>query len=60
MLPKDPNILFSLLNTKLRDNYPSLSALCDDMEEDQAELEERMKAAGYVYSDMKNCFIKGE
>lgn len=60
MLPKDPNILFSLLNTKLRDMYPSLSSLCDDLEEDQAELEERMKAAGYVYNSMKNCFIKGE
>ncbi|HJB69908.1 MAG TPA: DUF4250 domain-containing protein, partial [Candidatus Flavonifractor avistercoris] len=31
MLPKDPVILLSVINTKLRDFYPSLDALCDDL-----------------------------
>ena len=30
-LPKDPFILFSVINTKLRDFYPSLDALCADL-----------------------------
>ena len=29
-LPKDPMSLYSVLNTKLRDFYPSLDALCED------------------------------
>ena len=32
MLPQDPMILLSYLNTKLRDDYDSLAALCEDME----------------------------
>ena len=35
MLPKDPHILLSYVNTKLRDQYPSLPALCDDLDTDQ-------------------------
>ena len=37
-LPKDDYILLSLINTKLRDCYPSLEALCEDMELDEREL----------------------
>lgn len=29
-LPSDPMILLSFINTKLRDFYPSLDALCED------------------------------
>ena len=32
MLPQDPNILLSYINTKLRDQYPSLEALCEDLD----------------------------
>ena len=31
-LPKDPMMLFSFINMKLRDFYPSLDALCQDMQ----------------------------
>lgn len=58
MLPKDPNILFSLLNMKLRDYYSSLDALCDDLEEDPAEIKDLMQKAGYVYNSGSNSFIK--
>lgn len=37
-LPKDPFILFSVINTKLRDFYPSLDALCADLQVDRAAL----------------------
>ena len=58
MLPKDPNILFSLINTYLRDKYPSLDALCGDLGEDRAELEVSLASIGYKYDPEKNCFKK--
>lgn len=58
MLPKDPNILFSLLNMKLRDSYPSLDALCDDLCESRLQIEEAMDKAGYKYCVETNSFIK--
>ena len=38
-LPKDPMILYSFLNVKLRDFYYNLESLCEDMDIDKAELE---------------------
>ena len=58
MLPKDPNILFSLLNMKLRDFYSSLEALCDDLGEDRQEIEQLMQKAGYIYDTDSNSFLK--
>ena len=55
-LPKDPAILMSYINTKLRDVYPSLDALCDDMHIDRADLEERLKQGGFEYSPQFNKF----
>ena len=31
MIPKDPVMLLSFINLKLRDYYTSLEALCDDL-----------------------------
>lgn len=47
-------MLASFLNTKLRDFYPSLEALCDDLDEDREEILRRLSAAGYVYDPEKN------
>lgn len=55
-LPKDPAILLSYINTKLRDLYPSLEALCDDMHINQNVLSERMRELGYEYSKEFNRF----
>ena len=55
-LPKDPIMLLSFINMKLRDIYPSLDELCDDMEVDRAEIEEKLGQAGYVYSAENNKF----
>ena len=56
-LPKDPIILFSVLNMKLRDFYSSLDALCDDLDEDKQALVEIMAAAGYRYDPARNAFV---
>ena len=57
MLPKDPAILLSVINTKLRDFYPSLDALCDDLNADKSEIEASLSAIGYKYSVLRNQFI---
>lgn len=49
MLPQDPYILLSFVNTKLRDEYPGLDALCDGLDADKAELVEKLRGAGYAY-----------
>lgn len=56
-LPRDPYILFSVLNTKLRDFYGSLDALCEDMDEDRQALLDAMAAAGFRYDAGKNAFV---
>ena len=56
MLPKDPMILLSVVNTKLRDEYDSLDALCEDLEEDRAELEKKLAAAVFCYDENVNRF----
>ncbi len=57
MLPKDPMILLSVLNTKLRDEYESLDALCEDLELDARELEDRLAAAGFRYDAALRRFV---
>jgi len=57
MLPKDPVILLSFVNTKLRDEYPSLRELCASLDADQAALEEALAALDYHYSSRRNQFI---
>lgn len=55
-LPTDPAMLMSYINTKLRDDYPSLDALCDDLHIDRQALEEKMAQAGFEYSTEHNRF----
>lgn len=57
MLPRDPAILLSVINTKLRDFYPSLDALCDDLEEDKDVILSVLSKIGYEYSHERNQFI---
>lgn len=56
-IPKDPVMLMSLLNTKLRDRYSSLEELCQDLEADQAELEKKLETIDYRYDAGKNQFV---
>ena len=52
-LPKDPIMLMSFINMKLRALYPSLEALCEDLDIDRSELEEKLKSVGYEYDEAK-------
>ena len=57
MLPQDPFILLSYLNTKLRDDYPSLDELCSALDVDRDELLRRLEGVNYSYSPERNQFI---
>ena len=59
MLPNDPIILLSYVNTQLRDNYSSLQALADGLDLDEAALSEvtdKLAAAGFKYAPEANQF----
>ena len=43
--PKDPAMLMSWINLKLRDFYGDLDELCDDLEIDRNEVETILKQA---------------
>ena len=55
-LPDDPMMLFSVINRKLRDQYPSLDALCHDMDIDRRQLETKLSDSGFEYSAQYNKF----
>ncbi len=55
-MPRDPMMLMGFINMKLRDYYPSLDALCDDMGVDRGELEGKMAEAGLEYNAAANKF----
>ena len=55
-LPRDPMLLLSVVNTRLRDRYEDLEQLCDDLEADREELEAALAAVGYRYDPGLNQF----
>ena len=56
-LPGDPVILLGVVNTKPRDFYPSLEAMCDDMQIDEKELTEKLGMIDYEYDAGRNQFV---
>lgn len=56
-LPNDPIMLLSMVNLKLRDFYPTLDALCDDLDEDKTALCAKLASAGYEYDPARNQFV---
>ena len=49
--PKDPAMLMSWINLKLRDFYSGLDELCEDLEIERQEVEDILKQAGYEYNE---------
>ena len=56
-LPKDPMLLLSVVNTKLRDQYTSLDALCEDMQADREKMETKLQNIDYTYDENINQFV---
>lgn len=57
MLPNDPFLLFSVINTKLRDYYKNLDELCDDLQIDKKDIINKISSIGYEYDEQINQFI---
>ena len=57
MLPKDPYILLSFINTKLRDEYSSLAELCAALDGSETEIRDTLAALDYRYDPEHNQFI---
>lgn len=56
MIPNDPVMLLSYINTQLRDNYKDLEDLCDRLDVSQSEIEEKLGKIGYRYNKDLNQF----
>jgi hypothetical protein len=59
-LPKDPYILLSYINTKLRDEYPTLEDLCKSLDVDCFNLETILASIEYSYVKELNRFVATE
>lgn len=57
MMPKDPVMLLSYVNTQLRDFYSSLDAFCEDKEVVKDELLEKLASIDYAYDAVTNQFV---
>ncbi|MDE5939599.1 MAG: DUF4250 domain-containing protein [Lachnospiraceae bacterium] len=57
MIPKDPVMLLSFINLKLRDFYSDLDQLCDELDADRDEIVEKLAGIDYHYDEGKNQFV---
>lgn len=57
MIPKDPVMLLSYVNLKLRDFYTNLDALCEDLDTDRDKIVEKLAGINYHYDEEKNQFV---
>ena len=57
MLPKDPDILLSVVNARLRDQYTDLADLCASLDEDEDALRQTLAGVDYHYDPVHNQFI---
>lgn len=57
MLPKDPVMLLSVINLKLRDFYSNLDALCEDMNVAKEDILSKLESINYRYDIERNQFV---
>ena len=56
-MTQDPNILLSVINTGLRDEYATLEDLCASKLLNEDEVRGKLLSIGYVYDEEQNRFI---
>ncbi len=56
-MPQDPTMLLSFVNLKLRDFYPTLDAMCEDMDIDKASIIDKLASIDYEYDKELNKFV---
>ena len=57
MIPKDPAMLLSFVNLKLRDFYKDLDSMCEDLDVDKDEIVQKLSAIDYHYDKEQNKFV---
>lgn len=57
MIPKDPVMLLSYVNLKLRDYYSNFDSMCEDMDISREEIEEKLASIDYRYDGERNQFV---
>lgn len=57
MLPKDPAILLSYINLKLRDYYDDIEDLCKDLNVNREDIESVLKSIDYSYDEKTNQYV---
>ena len=55
-LPEEPMMLYRFIDMKLRDSYPSLDALCEDLNVEKDDIVRKLKTVGFEYNHVKNRF----
>lgn len=55
-IPNDPVMLYSFLNTKLRDQYKDFDALCEDMNLDKEAILSKLAVMDFHYDKEANQF----
>ena len=57
MIPKDPVMLLSYVNTQLRDYYPSFSEFCSSLQVNESEIRDKLLRIDYIYDETLNQFV---
>ena len=55
-IPKDPMILLSFVNTKLRDEYRNLEEFCKEHDLDVEALKKKLEEIGFQYNAEQKQF----
>lgn len=55
-LPNDPMMLMSVINMKLRDEYSTFDALCEDLQISKEDIVKKLAEAGFEYNPAVNKF----
>lgn len=53
---KEPNVLLSFINMKLRDFYPSIDDLCEDLDYSKDEIDAILNSNGFFYNATINQY----
>ena len=57
LLPNNPMMLLSVVNTELRDEFSSLDELCAFFNAEKDDIEEKLSAIDYEYDPELNKFV---
>lgn len=57
VLPKDPVMLLSYINTQLRDFYSSLDELCNSLDLEKEDIVSSLSSIDYEYDAKTNRFV---